>query len=411
MQDRDRYRESDILALSEGRPPEQGELARDITVGTGEFTDFLSQLYLDFYIREGGSKIKFLTGRAGTGKTHFARGLLDEAGSRGYITVSFSAKDVWMHDFREVYLEILRQCDIGTVLDGVARAIAAELGYDPDSIRPGHTLMDALAESGNADALVRSEIRSALRANFTRNPLLDNSFASCCSLLVGGKLGHPMLEDASHELIMAHLHGDKTVKISQLRALGLSPARVTRYNARHLLRSLSEVVHMAGYNGIVIAIDDLDVLQRRSTGEVIRYTKTRREDAYESIRQLIDDIDSMRYVLFILGFDRELMDNEAYGFKSYQALWFRIQNEVISTRFNRFADIIDLDRLEDETFTPEVIVELSERLASVLSTAEHQLQPVTPEKAAELIDRSMYGGIGLPYLVNRTLMEGDEHHA
>ena len=374
-------------------------MLHDINVGTDGLSDFISRQYFDFYIPQGGSKIKFLTGRPGTGKTHFMRLLEASAGSRGFMTVSFSAKEIWLHDFKEIYLEILRQCDIEYLLHCCADNMIRELGYDPSGIPQGKTLMDHLAEQGLADALTRNEIRSSLRQHFTRNPLLDNGFAACCSLLVGNCLGHPVLESTSSELIMAHLHGDKTVRLSQLRAIGLSPSRITKHNARHLLRSLSEIVKLAGFSGLLVLIDDLEILQQPKSEGIIRYTKLRRDDAYENIRQLIDDIDSMRYIMFVLAFRRDLIDNESYGIKSYQALWFRIQSEVVSTRFNSFADIIDLDRLSDQVFTPEVLCELSERIAAALSTDERPLHGIDRDTALDLIDRSEYGSLGLPYLV------------
>ena len=81
------------------------------------------------------------------------------------------------------------------------------------------------------------------------------------------------------------------------------------------------------------------------------YTKLKREDTYESIRQLIDDIDSLKHIMFVFAFDRELLDNDSAGIKSYQALWMRIQNEIISRRFNRFTDIVDMDRLAEQEYT------------------------------------------------------------
>lgn len=73
-----------------------------------------------------------------------------------------------------------------------------------------------------------------------------------------------------------------------------------------------------------------------------------REIYLEILRQLIEFIDNMHHILFLFSFNRELMDNENVGFKTYQALWMRIQNEVVSTRFNRFADILNLDRFAEK---------------------------------------------------------------
>ena len=392
--------------LLQGKAPAQSAVLKEITTGLDSLTAFLRKHYLSTYIPEGGSKIKLVTGRSGSGKTHLARCLLAEAEELGYLTVSFSAKEVWLHDFREVYLEILRQCDIEKVLFGCAGQIMREMGYDPSELREGQTFLDYLVEKGEGDAISRGEIRSALRRYFTRNPLLDNGFASCCSLLTGGILGHPVLEPASRELLLSFLNGDKTIKLSQLRLLGFTPSRITKYNARYLLRSLAEVVHLAGYAGLLVVVDDLDVLVERSAESAIRYTKLRREDTYESIRQLIDDIDNMRHVMFLFCFDRELLDDENYGVKSYQALWMRIQNEVVSRRFNRFADMIDLDRYADEAYDAQTLRQMSERLAGVLQNAGISAAPIGGEAAQELATRAEFGGIGLPYLVNREVVGG-----
>ena len=396
----------DIDALLRGGAPEGRELLREVSTGLDSLTGFLRKHYLESYLPQGGSKIKFVTGRPGSGKSHFARALSAEAGALGYRTVRFSAKEVWLHDFREVYLEILRQCDISRLLDRCAAEIVKEMGYDPAEIGPDRCFLDYLTERNEGDALSRGEIRAALRSRFTRNPLLDNCFAACCSLLCGGALGYPVLERANRDLILAYLNGDKRVKLAQLRALGLSPSGITKYNARHLLRSLCEAVRLAGHPGLVVVIDDMEVLLSRAQGDAMRYTKLRREDTYESIRQLIDDIDSMRHVMFLLCFDRELMDNEDYGVKSYQALWLRIQNEIVSSRFNRFADILDLDRYADEAYPPAALADMSRRLAAVLRGAGHPAAEVSEEIAGELTERGQYGGVGLPYLVNRYVVEG-----
>lgn len=395
-----------LARVLRGEAPGTGATLDAMTTGLDSLTGFLRDQYLDAYIPLGGSKIKFATGRPGCGKTHFAQVMLEQAETLGFMTVSFSAKSVWLHDFREIYLQILNQCGIERVLRDCADQITRELGYDPAQIGAGQKLMDYLSERGEGDAISKGEIRNALRRFFTRNPMLDSCFAACCSLLTGDLLGHPTLEPASRELILAFMGGDKSVRPAQLRALGLSPNSVTRYNARHLLRSLAEVVHLGGHPGLLIVIDDMEALLNRAQSEVIRYTKLRREDTYESIRQLIDDIDSMRYVMFLMCFDRTLMDDESYGMKSYQALWMRIQSEVVSTRFNRFADIIDLDRYADEYYTAPVLVEMSEKLAGALAASGHATTPLTEAATRDIIERGQYGGLGLPYLVNRQLVEG-----
>ena len=395
-----------INQLRTGQAPDHRGLLQEITRGLDSLSDFWEKIYLKQYIPAGGSKIKFVTGHPGSGKTHFAGWIRMKAEADGYGTVSFSAKEVWLHDFREIYLNIIRQMDMEQILRSCADGIIRKMGYDPADIPEGKQFVDLLAERGENDAMTKKALRDLLRQTFTRNPRLDNTFAQACSLLTGGILGHPVLEKAHRQTLEAWLNGDKTLKAAQMRAAGLTPAQVTKYNARHLLRSLCEVIRMSGMQGLVVEIDDLETLLNRGAGEAMRYTKTRRDDTYESIRQLIDDIDSMRYVMFVLCFDRELMDNENAGMKSYQALWLRIQNEVVSTRFNRFADILDMDRYGEEFYTPQVLAEMSGALASVMTDAGENAQVLSSEEAETLRERAAFGQLGLPYMMNRMTMEG-----
>ncbi len=369
-------------------------------------TDFWEEKYLREYIRDGGSKIKFVTGRQGSGKTYFLQLMTKLARQENYKTVRFSARDVWMHDFREIYIEIFHQCDILDCLEAVSHHLIREMGFDVQEIPDGMRFIDYLSQNGMGDALTKREIRAQLKQIFLDNPMLDNNFALACSMLTGSILGYPVLEEQNRELLLAWLEGDRTIKLSQLRAMDFYPSRITRYNARHMLRSLAEVIRMGGYSGVFIAIDDLEILISRSSLEPIHYTKMKREDTYESIRQLIDDIDSMKNIMFVYAFDRKLMDDENAGLKSYQALWMRIQNEIVGERFNRFADMVDLDRLAAQEYTPEVIVSMSESMAQMQKSIP--AAPLNKEAAEEIVRQARTGAVGIPQLIQNAMQEVDE---
>lgn len=366
-------------------------------------TDFWEEKYLKEYIRDGGSKIKFVTGRPGSGKTYFLQLMTGLARREHYKTVQFSARDVWMHDFREIYIEIFHQCDILDCLEAVSRYLIGEMGFDVQEIPQGMKFIDYLSQNGMSDALTKREIRAQLKQIFLDNPMLDNNFALACSMLTGSILGYPILEEQNRDLLLAWLEGDRTVKLAQLRAMGFYPARITRYNARHMLRSLAEVIRMGGYSGLFITIDDLEILISRSSLEPIHYTKMKREDTYESIRQLIDDIDSMKNIMFVYAFDRKLEDDENAGLKSYQALWMRIQNEIVGERFNRFADMSDLDRLGAQEYTPDVVMAISESLVKQQKSVPEK--PLDQEAAEEILRQARTGSTGIPGLIRTAMQE------
>ncbi len=376
-----------------------------LTCGVAFLTDFWQEKYLQEYIRNGGSKIKFITGRQGSGKTHFLRLMTAIAKEENYKTAQFSAKDIWLHDFKDIYVEILQQCDIMGCLEAVSHQLIEQLGFNFQDIPEGMRFIDYLSQNDSSDAITKREIRSQLRRIFLDNPLMDNNFALACSMLTGSILGYPVLEEQNKELLLAWLEGDRSIKLSQLRALDFYPSRITKYNARHMLRSLAELVHMGGFSGLFVTIDDVEILTSRSSLEAVHYTKVKREDTYESIRQLIDDIDSMKNIMFVYAFDRELLDNENAGVKSYQALWMRIQNEIVGERFNRFADMIDMDQLAAQEYTPDVIVAMSESIASAQNNA--MVSSLSLETAEQLVERARMGAVGVPQLIQMTMQGVD----
>lgn len=395
--------------LSAGEAPDDAQLLRQLSAGVNFITDFWQKHYFEEYIREGGSKIKFVTGRPGSGKTHLLKLTAMTAKEEGYVTAAFSARDIRVHDFKEIYMEVLRQSDILGCLRRCSLQIIQNLGFDPEDIPENLNFMDYLSQNDLGDAITRREIRLQLKSMFLENPLIDNNFALVCSLLTGGILGHPLLEEQNRQMLSAWLEGDRSLKLSSIRSLGLSPVRITKYNARHMLRSLAEVIHMAGYSGLFITVDNLEILIGRSGLDPIHYTKLKREDTYESIRQLIDDIDSMKSIMFVFAFERELLDHDSAGLKSYQALWMRIQNEVVGEHFNRFTDIVDLDRLAEEVYTPQILMEISQKLADVYTKLGDTARPISQETCESLISQAKNGSVSLPRLVNMATLGGKVH--
>ncbi|TAH56335.1 MAG: hypothetical protein EWM48_09050 [Sphaerochaeta sp.] len=393
-----------LTQLARGEVPQSEQILGQISVGIEFLTDFWKEQYLEQFIAKGGSKIKFITGRAGSGKSHALSLFTSLAKQEGYLALRLSARDVWLNDMRDLYLSILKEADIEALLREAADRIIEQMGHDPKWIEENHTFFDHLAERGLADALTRQELRNQLRRMFLANPRMDNNFAIACSLLTGSILGHPILEEENQNLLYRWLGGDRSVRVTMLRPLGLAPSKVTKYNARNLLGSLVELVHVAGYTGLVVAIDDVEVMADASGMNPMRYTKMRREDAYESIRQLIDDIDTFNHFMVVFGFDRIMLDDEAKGFKSYQALWMRIQNEIKSERINKFVDIADLDAIASEVYSPKMVVEMSRRLAEEVRRINIETRVVDEEGARALIERAKSGAVSLPRLVNQATL-------
>ena len=110
----------------------------------------------------------------------------------------------------------------------------------------------------------------------------------------------------------------------------------------------------------------------------------------------------------VFGFDKSLIDNEKNGIKSYQALWLRIQNEIVSKRVNLYTDLLNLDKINAYLYTEEAILEMSRRLSRLFASYDISAVPMTGADAERLMKESQYGETSLPLLVNRFTLKLDK---
>ena len=81
----------------------------------------------------------------------------------------------------------------------------------------------------------------------------------------------------------------------------------------------------------------------------------------------------------------------------------RIQNEIVGERFNRFSDMVDLDRLAAQEYTPDVIISISKSLAELQKNV--QASPLDHETAVEIAAQARTGAIGIPRLIQNIMQE------
>ena len=79
----------------------------------------------------------------------------------------------------------------------------------------------------------------------------------------------------------------------------------------------------------------------------------------------------------------------------------RIQNEIVGEKFNRFADMVDMDRLAAQEYTPEVIVSMSRELAE----RQKDMAPLDSEQAEEILRQARTGASGIPQLICSAMQE------
>ena len=401
-------RKGTMVELQCGRTPNGNkEILRTLTVGLDKVSSFIRREYFASYITEGGSKIKFLMGKKGSGKTHLLALMSADAEEEGFLSICLDAQSILLSDMTNLYLALYRSIDFEDLSSRIAQSIMRSLGYDYN-MEEGKSAMDWLSDRGEQSVMARQELRSEVRRSITSNKELDHNFAQILSLKVSEKLGILTLDEELDSLSDDWLNAEKSVKVAKLRSFGLAGYKINKTNARRMLKSLGEAVHIAGYTGLFVSLDNLQNIVSTSSLEEVKYTKMKRDDAYEVIRQLIDDIDVFRYFFLILSFDRILVDHEKWGMKSYQALWLRVQNEIVSGRVNLYNDLLDLDNINPEILVPQSVMEMSHRLTELFRSENFSAHEVTREEAEAILKESKFGSVSIPLLTNKYTLQVKE---
>ena len=355
----------DLQSLRAGQPPQNTSILADMTLGREIWLDRFQEHYLFNYIFHGGSKVKVLVGSEGTGKTHLLRCLANDARALGYMTVSFSGRELGrrLNDLPSFYRTIAERLDPERVQSGLCRRVAGLLGYGPERYQGTEHLLPLMMEEGLSCYDAEREIRNAAGRAF-RDVDFGASFTSFAYTVARSRMidGH----DEGSQLAWKWLRGEKLERHERQQA-GLFET-LKKPNARYWLNSLIRLLNLAGMTGLLVLIDDLEVLTERSVeNNRFFYTPGAIKDTCELFRQMIDDVELLNGFLLALAGRREVVDDEKRGFKSYEALWMRLQTGLVpGARFNPFADIVDVD-----AYLGALGADFSERLA------QHLLQRFT----------------------------------
>jgi len=388
----------DIRRLKTGNPPVAPDLLKEMTVGHENWLDYMREHYLENHISSGGSKVKVLLGHAGSGKTHLLSCVQQMAENSGYLTVNISARKILkFNDLRTFYSTIATLLDFESLMKGLAFRVAEKLGYKEqyDGFRP---LLHLMMEQDEPIETARRTIRTYTYKYINRADLSYFFRTLCYDLISDNLTGDANSDNVSiykkwfqgevldrHEKKKSHLY-----------------EKLEKSNARVWLSSLLQMIRLAGYSGLVIALDDLEALTERSqeTGRYL-YTPNAIKDVCEIIRQMIDDIERFSGLLLILSGRPAFIEDIKRGFKSYEALWMRLQSGLCETDFNRFSDTIDLRLYYQGNRLQETATLLQKKLGDFFNRAGYKKHyngkiPGDPAthgllRATVMNETSMYG--------------------
>ncbi|GBD19688.1 hypothetical protein HRbin28_00121 [bacterium HR28] len=319
-----------IEALKRGTPPPP-PLARYLHVGRSRWIDGMAW-YLDAAREDELSAVRFIVGDYGSGKTHFLRVTAHLAYERSFVVSEVALdKDVRLDRFDTVWRKLLENLTIGWSTD------------DKSGIE--YILMRwcarVEAEERLTDELVALDYLTGLDPDFRQ--------------AVRGYLREWMTYRESTAGLTPYL---QWFKGDPIRPPGIR-ARIDRASSRAMLRSLVVFLRYLGYSGLVLFLDEIELLltQRPSV----------RNGSYEVLRQFIDDTESIPSLVMLCSLTEQALQDNRSGIPSYPALNQRIGGLLTGFSPRDYRSVtVNLNRLPLE---PHELFELAQRIRDVHALA------------------------------------------
>lgn len=313
-------------------------------IGVTEYLDFLDEEYLSSFVAAGGAAVKFVVADELPEGTWFTR-LRDRGWSHGYITARINAATVKVQAIELVFAEIARQVDWNDLAGRFVRQAYEALKVPPAAAED--LALRRVAEHHSYDeGELRRELNRHLQQQILHDYAMTQEFRIAVIRLCQHRAETGDATDTEAEAVLDWLRGDLK-RISLLKSVGIYQ-KVARHNARDLLFSLMRWLHVNGVTGLILDIDirRLAVLKRPVALEDRKgwyYTKATAMDAYEMLRQLIDNTDELRHCLVAVNCAPEFLTDPVRGVDSYNALKLRIYDDVHDRdRDNPFSSLIRL---------------------------------------------------------------------
>ena len=304
-----RERDTIIQALRAGVVPRLG--LQHIQVGRARE---IEELVRDIErIGEGGAAIRFVIGEYGSGKTFFLNLIRLVALEKGMVVLSADmAPDRRLHatggQARSLYAEMTRNASTRTKPDGGAMASIVER-FASQAVRAAET----------ADREPGEVIREKLAHLEELTGGYD--FATVVSRYWEGfETGDEELKSA----VLRWLRAEYSTRTDARKALGVRTI-IDDSNVYDELKLLALFVREAGYQGLVVSLDELVNLYKLTSSQA-------RSANYEQILRILNDVlqGSASHLGFMLGGTPEFLMDTRRGLYSYEALQSRLAENTFA---------------------------------------------------------------------------------
>jgi len=314
-----------------------------MSVTSAEWLRLIEQEYLSSFITSGGSAVKFAV-MPDPGTADLVSEQLDSlAKQHGLVRASLDSAATRLHMIQDVFFGIARQIDWLGLAQSFMELLFAKQAYLWPRVGEPMTIHE-LADANAVDlTIMQRDVRQWLTAGIMRDNAMAQDFRIAMTQLCLERLAPNGADSAPVAPVLEWLRGELRT-IGPLKSTSIY-SQVTRHNARPMLRSLGRWLRLLGHKGLLLTLDIRRLAHVVPVGSVgVRYTPAAVLDAYEVLRQLIDEADHFEGFFLAVLADPEFVNGDARrSIDSYTALKMRIWDDVkAKERDNPLAPLVTL---------------------------------------------------------------------
>lgn len=309
----------------------------------------LRKEYLQGYVRQGGSVVKFAVNADEECGRTLLQGLRQAAEDEGYQFAKADAQYTKIHMVDRLFHKIAKQIDWDGLAFEFVRGLLTQNGYQIPPSREEFTLQHVASLNDREETLLRRELRTWLERSLYRNSSMCLEFRMAMIRLCLAQLDlgepNPFLANAVKEWLCGELRLLSSLKEA------LIFQKVGRHNARHMLASLTAWLRMVGKQGLVLTLDISRYLaSKRPAGSdtTFFYSPGAAMDMYEALRQFVDSTDEIEGLMLVVSAPEEFISDTRRGVCRYEALKLRVWDDVRDKyRENPFAPLVHVTSRHD----------------------------------------------------------------
>lgn len=289
-----------------------------------EWLSLIEREYLSDFVPAGGASVKFAI-LDDAALDAAAERLIGLGQARGMLTVRVEAAHTRVHMMHELFFAIARALPWDGLVQRYLEGLFGANAYPWPRPGAAMSMAELAAAFAVAPALLARQRDHWLTVDLWEDRLLAQDFRAAMLRLCLARLEAE--EDETAAPALRWLQGEK-LSAAQRRPADIS-MRISRTNARAMLASLCRFVRRAGAAGLLLTLDARQLSRTTSAEGELRYSPAAVMDAFEVLRELIDDAEHLPGLFAVVLADAALATGDprrALG--QYAALQMRVWPDV-----------------------------------------------------------------------------------